>query len=93
MESARAHVFVGGRVQGVWFRASTRDMAEGLGLSGWVRNLADGSVEAVFEGPREAVDQALVWCRRGPPGAQVERCDVSWEQPTGALPPFEILTS
>lgn len=64
---------VEGRVQGVFFRASTRCMARGLGLSGWVRNLPDGSVEALFQGPAEAVERALDWCRTGPPDARVDK--------------------
>lgn len=89
MSRVRAHVFVVGRVQGVWFRASTRDMARELGLAGWVRNLPDGGVEAVFEGPRAAVERAVAWCRTGPQAARVDHCDVIWEDPEG-LAPFAI---
>jgi acylphosphatase len=89
-EAVRAHVIVGGRVQGVWFRASTRDMARRLGLRGWVRNVPTGEVEAVFEGPRGAVQQATSWCHQGPPGAQVDHCDVIWEEPHGEEGPFEV---
>jgi acylphosphatase len=80
---ARAHVMVTGRVQGVFFRASTSDVAQGLGLRGWVRNLPQGGVEAVFEGERKKVEEALAWCRTGPPGARVAHCDVIWEEPRG----------
>lgn len=90
MDRVRAQVRVEGRVQGVWFRASTRDVAAGLGLAGWVRNLPTGEVEAAFEGPREAVEAALAWCAQGPAGARVDRCEVSWQPATGAQPPFEI---
>lgn len=83
MNAVRARVMVDGLVQGVWFRASTRDIARGLGLAGWVRNLVTGGVEAVFEGPRERVEQAVAWCRTGPPGARVDHCDVIWEEPVG----------
>lgn len=62
-----------GRVQGVYYRVSTRRTARALGLAGWVRNLPDGSVEAFFQGPSEAVEKALAWCREGPPGAHVDR--------------------
>ena len=89
MDTARARVVVAGRVQGVWFRASTRDVAEGLGLAGWVRNLPTGEVEAVFEGPRDRVDRAVAWCRTGPPSARVDRCEVMWEPPQGE-PPFRV---
>jgi acylphosphatase len=60
-----------GRVQGVWYRAWTVEEASALGLDGWVRNLVDGAVEAVFAGPRERVDRMVVLCRRGPPLAKV----------------------
>ncbi len=86
MDTVRAHVIVSGRVQGVWFRASTRDVALRLGLRGWVRNRPDGSVEAVFEGPRDRVERAVAWCRRGPPAARVEHCDVIWDEPQGEGP-------
>jgi acylphosphatase len=67
----RTHVLVSGKVQGVWFRESTRQEAERLGVGGWVRNLPDGRVEAVFTGPAAAVDAMVAWCHRGPPAAQV----------------------
>ena len=86
MSDVRAHVIVSGRVQGVWFRGSTVDVARSLGLRGWVRNRPDGDVEAVFEGPRQQVEQAVEWCRRGPPAARVDYCDVIWEEPRGEGP-------
>ncbi|MCD6147602.1 MAG: acylphosphatase [Thermoplasmata archaeon] len=79
----RAHVFVSGRVQGVWFRASTRDKAEELSLNGWVRNLPDGRVEAVFEGDDRAVEEMVEWCRHGPPMARVDTVDIEYEKPQG----------
>jgi acylphosphatase len=79
----RARVRVHGRVQGVFFRAETRDRARSLGLAGWVRNCPDGSVEAVFEGDRERVQSMVDWCGRGPSGASIDSLDVEWEQPTG----------
>jgi len=72
----RARVLVSGSVQGVWFRESTRQRASDLGLSGWVRNLPDGRVEAVFEGERDAVAAALAFVREGPPLASVVSTDV-----------------
>ena len=78
MTPARAHVWVSGRVQGVWFRESCREEAVLRGLAGWVRNLPDGRVEAVFEGLPEAVDALVAWCHEGPPRARVrsvERLD------------------
>ena len=83
METRRAHVVVRGRVQGVSFRVVTCDRARSRGISGWVRNAADGSVEAVFEGAGEAVASLVDWCRRGPAGAEVESVDASWEEPRG----------
>ena len=80
---ARARVRVSGRVQGVGFRFATRARAASLGLGGSVRNLADGAVEAVFEGPRDRVESMLDWCRRGPSGAWVEEVEVAWELPVG----------
>jgi acylphosphatase len=68
-------------VQGVYFRAETRERARTLGITGWVRNTADGAVEAVFEGEDEHVDALVDWCRRGPRGARVDRLAVEWEEP------------
>ena len=81
--SSRAHVVVTGRVQGVFFRAETRDRARSLGLGGWVRNNGDGSVEAVFEGDEERVESMVEWCGRGPAYATVENVQVAWEDPRG----------
>ena len=76
--TGRAQVRVTGRVQGVFFRQATRETAERLGLSGWVRNLPDGSVEALFEGERLLVEEAVAWCRQGPPRAAVDSVAVEW---------------
>jgi acylphosphatase len=81
----RVHVAVTGHVQGVFFRATCARRASDLELGGWVRNAPDGSVEAVFEGPAEAVESMLAWCREGPPGARVEEVRVTEEAPTGEL--------
>jgi len=70
-------------VQGVGFRYQARSRARSLGLSGFVRNLPDGSVEAAFEGRDDVVESMVDWCRRGPRGARVDDLEVSWEQPTG----------
>lgn len=79
----RRRVHVVGRVQGVWFRESCRDRALDAGVSGWVRNLDDGRVEVVLEGPAAAVDEVVAWCRQGPPRARVDRVDGVDEQPVG----------
>jgi acylphosphatase len=80
----RVRVTVRGRVQGVFFRADARSRAESLGLSGWIRNAADGSVEAVFEGEPERVDSMVEWCRRGPSGASVDEVEAAEEEPQAA---------
>jgi acylphosphatase len=86
----RAHVTVRGRVQGVYFRASTVYEAQNLGLTGWVRNCADGTVEAVAEGQRKKVEDWIAWCRRGPSGARVEKVEVKWLPYQGEFPAFQI---
>jgi acylphosphatase len=90
MDQARAHVTIAGRVQGVNFRAATRDQARAAGVEGWVRNLDDGRVEAVFEGTRAAVQDMVTWCYSGPSYARVDQVDVEWEQPTGQERGFRI---
>jgi acylphosphatase len=82
-------VRVSGRVQGVFFRDSTRRRAESHGVAGWVRNCPDGTVEAWFEGPREGVEAMVEWCRRGPRGAVVEQAGVEEVEPRG-LSGFDI---
>lgn len=79
MEKARAHVVIDGKVQGVFYRAFVRDQALDFGLKGWVRNLGDGKVEAVFEGDKKIIEQAIKGCYTGPPGARVSNIDVKWE--------------
>ncbi len=87
---ARARVVFRGRVQGVYFRANCQENAEGLGLRGYVRNLRDGGVEAVFEGERVAIEEAIAWNTRSQPYASVEAADVAWEAPTGEFAAFEV---
>lgn len=79
----RAHVWVSGLVQGVNFRWRASDQAKVRGVNGWVRNLPDGRVEAVFEGPKPLVEEMVDWCRRGPRSAEVEDVEVVWEPPEG----------
>ena len=85
----RRRVIVSGRVQGVWFRGSTEAEARAAGVCGWVRNLADGRVEAVFEGPAAAVDALVAFCRRGPRHARVEGIELFEEAPEG-LAGFQV---
>jgi len=82
MDLVRAHVLIAGRVQGVSFRAYMRDKARAAGVEGWVRNLADGRVEAVFEGTRPAVQRLVSWCYSGPTHAEVEKVELTWQAPT-----------
>jgi acylphosphatase len=82
-ERVRAHVYVSGQVQGVYYRANTRDAARDVGVDGWVRNLDDGRVEAVFEGPRDAVEEMVEWCHDGSPAARVTDVDATYESPEG----------
>lgn len=84
----RVHVFISGKVQGVFFRSSTKDMAKNSGLFGWVRNLADGRVEAVFEGKKDAIEKMLEWCRVGPEYARVTGIEVIWEEFKGDFKEF-----
>lgn len=87
----RAHVFVRGHVQGVFFRFETRTKAMQHKVTGWVKNLRDGRVEAVFEGEKEAVEAMIDFCRRGPSGATVTGVDVLWEEPKGEFDRFSVL--
>jgi acylphosphatase len=88
-DRVRAHVFVSGKVQGVFYRATTRDTARDRGVDGWVENLADGRVEAVFEGPRSAVESMVEWCHTGSQRANVSDVTVEYGDPEG-LDGFEI---
>jgi len=90
MEKARAHLYIDGRVQGVFFRGFTQDLAESLGLKGWVRNLRDGRVEAVFEGDRKVIERAIKQCYIGPPASRVTNIEVNWQQYTGEEKDFTV---
>jgi len=88
-DRTRAHVFVSGRVQGVFYRATTRDEARDRGVDGWVKNLDDGRVEAVFEGPASAVEETVEWCHEGSTRARVDDVEAEYGDPEG-LDGFEI---
>jgi acylphosphatase len=90
MKTEKAHLFIEGRVQGVFYRAFTREVAERLGLKGWVRNLYDGRVEAVFEGSRPLIEDAIRECRKGPPGSAVDNMDIEWGEASGENQRFDI---
>ncbi|WP_153553519.1 acylphosphatase [Halomicrobium sp. LC1Hm] len=88
-DRTRAHVFVSGKVQGVFYRANTRETAGETSVDGWVKNLSDGRVEAVFEGPAPAVESMVEWCHEGSPRARVDGVEVEYEEPAG-IEGFEI---
>jgi acylphosphatase len=90
MEHLRAQVVIHGLVQGVFFRASTREEALRIGVSGWVRNLPDGTVQALFEGEKKKVEELIGWCHKGPPGARVSTVDIIWEPYKGEYQRFDI---
>ncbi|MGP0629903.1 acylphosphatase [Nitrospina sp. 32_T5] len=83
MEDAAVHLKVEGRVQGVFFRANTEKVAKELGVTGWVRNLDDGSVEIRAEGGRDRLESLIDWCRKGPAMADVRQVDVKWVSAEG----------
>lgn len=86
----QVHVIISGRVQGVWYRVSTKKMATTLGLLGWVKNRSDGAVEALFEGDEDVIHRMIAWCKQGPPLAQVTEVKVKDKQPTGEFKEFSI---
>jgi acylphosphatase len=90
MEKLRAHLIIEGQVQGVLFRHHTQRKALQLGLTGWVKNLPDGSVEAVFEGDKTRVERMVQWCHRGPSEAHVTHVSVTWQDPQETFDRFTI---
>lgn len=90
MAEGRAHILITGRVQGVFYRAFTEEVARSLRLGGWVRNTPEGWVEAVFEGEKADIAKAISQCYQGPPAAKVQGIDVKWEEFTGELSPFHV---
>jgi acylphosphatase len=89
-DMARARVLISGRVQGVFYRAFTRDQARARGLTGWVRNLPDGRVAALFEGDRAVIEDMIHWCHEGPPYAAVDEVLVDWQPYQGDQADFRI---
>lgn len=89
-DKVRIHVYISGRVQGVFFRAHTGHVAQASGLTGWVRNLPDGRVEVIAEGMRAQIMEFIRWCHKGPAMASVDDVDVQWEEPTGEFKDFRI---
>ncbi len=90
-EKVRAHAIISGRVQGVFFRAETRDEAERHEVGGWVKNRSDGTVEALFEGNEAAVSKVLEWCKSGPPQARVKDVDIDWKDYKGEFDSFRVV--
>ncbi|MBI5683129.1 MAG: acylphosphatase [Deltaproteobacteria bacterium] len=90
MRKVRAHLIIEGIVQGVFFRANTKDTAFSHNVNGWVRNTRDGKVEAMLEGDEEAVKKVIKWCRQGPSGAMVDSVDIKWLDYTGEFTGFNI---
>jgi acylphosphatase len=91
MKYKRYHVYISGRVQGVFFRANTWKKARAFALTGWVRNLPDGRVETVFEGEQKSSEAMLAWCRTGTPPARVDHLEVAEENATGDFTDFDIV--
>jgi len=91
VDRVRAHVLISGQVQNVNFRAHIRDQAKRADVDGWVKNISDGRVEAVFEGTRAGVQRLVSWCYSGPPTAQVDHVEVTWEEATFSEGPFAIV--
>ena len=89
--NTRAHVIVSGRVQGVFFRQATKSAAKKHNVVGWVRNLPDGRVEAIFEGKKEDVESMVEYCRLGPSAAYVRSLETAWEGCTGEFTEFKII--
>jgi len=87
---SRAHLIIEGKVQGVYYRAYTKEIADSLGLNGWVRNLPDRRVEAVFEGEREIIEIAVRKCHVGPPFSMVAKIDIRWEDNLEGFSDFRI---
>ena len=90
MSKVRAEVIVKGRVQGVFFRQSTVEMAKTIGLTGRVKNCPDGTVAAIFEGDRDKVGQAVAWCHHGPSAARVDKVEADWQEYRGEFDCFKI---
>ena len=91
MDNIRIRLIIEGRVQGVWFRDSTRSEALALGVSGWVKNRRDGSVEAIAEGPEEQVKKLVSWCHQGPPRSKVLRVNKTREEWKDEFNSFDIV--
>ncbi|HER23972.1 MAG TPA: acylphosphatase [Candidatus Atribacteria bacterium] len=90
IKKVRAHLLISGRVQGVAFRYYTRDIAQSLEITGWVKNCWDGKVELIIEGEEDRVNELINWCHQGPKSAIVEKVEVEWEEEKGEFNSFSI---
>ncbi|MDH5541845.1 MAG: acylphosphatase [Nitrospinota bacterium] len=89
-EKARVHLIVHGIVQGVFFRSTTAETGLSLGLTGWAKNLPDGTVEIVAEGEKSKLEKLVAWCKKGPPSARVTSVDARWEEPGNGFETFSV---
>ncbi|OGI10370.1 MAG: hypothetical protein A3I68_04770 [Candidatus Melainabacteria bacterium RIFCSPLOWO2_02_FULL_35_15] len=87
----QARLLITGKVQGVFYRTSCQEVAQRLGLSGWVKNLSDGNVEALVQGEKGEIEKLITWCKKGPPGAVVSNLDVNWETIVKQITSFKIV--
>ena len=86
----QAHLIISGKVQGVFYRASCQEAAQGLGLTGWVKNLPAGEVEVLAQGEKEKIEKLIEWCKKGPAGARVSSVEVKWENILNNSSSFEV---
>ena len=91
MRKVRVHLIIEGVVQGVFFRANTREKAERNNINGWIRNRPDGTVEAVFEGEEKPLKKLIEWCHHGPPGAVVKNVKIEWQAYEGEFKNFTVI--
>ena len=90
-KKVRAHLYIEGLVQGVFFRRYTKEVAKKYNVKGWVKNLPDGRVEALLEGDKDNVDKVIEFCKKGPPGAIVDNVEIIWEEYKGEFEDFKII--
>ena len=86
----QAHLIISGRVQGVFYRATCEEIAESLGLNGWVRNLPSGQVEVLAQGEKEKIEKLIEWCKKGPPSAKVSDVKIEWQEVSKTFTSFEV---
>ncbi len=87
---SQAHLIVSGKVQGVFYRASCQEVAQALGLTGWIRNLSDGNVEALVQGEKEKIEKLIEWCKKGPAGAKVNNVNITWGNAQEEFKNFDV---